>query len=68
MPSVPILGHPAGEPTDASRPSGDWFWLDLMKPLCLDEIVVWREGWDAPMRWRDLDPQSNVVGLLWRLE
>jgi hypothetical protein len=67
---VPVCGQPAGEPTDASRPPGEWrlYYSGFIGCLAppLEDVLVWREGWDAPMRRSKLHPSSNVVGLLWQ--
>ena len=68
MASVPSIASSMQEPTDAERPAGEWHPLYPMRlPLLLD-FWVWREGWDTPIRWSKMHPQSNIVGLLWKQE
>ena len=70
MRAVPIVGAQNLEPSDATRPAGEWRlyycpYRGCMAPLDGD-VLVWREGWDEPIRQSQLHPTSNVVGLLWQ--
>lgn len=58
----------ADEVAKTTIPAGMRMWVYDPPPYSLEQVELWREGWESPQRSprSGLPPQMNVHGLYWR--